>query len=342
MSSGTIQTISARLVFQPRAKFALYASEHVSLDDLTTTTNYEARALDAVTNESICVAVIGPIGGGKSSLIASVCNSLPDEFIALRVPIAGVDDPTSTSAMAAMTLATALHSIELESEQRGALELARADETSVASRARTFGGKLGGGPVPAEVSAELDTLRTQQETRALAGDRLAGLDRLVSILAAQGRQPVFVLEDTEAAVGGSDRDDVIERFFAGPISTLMRELDASFLLAVQDNIAEHSAFRRLAPSMVRVNLPHFEPAEAIVALTRILTRRLQLYDRSLRFEETLDGGALKLLAEYYCETGSVRHSLAAAQGAADHAAEDGASCIVPGHIRAAVSEWRSR
>jgi hypothetical protein len=144
----------------------------------------------------------------------------------------------------------------------------RADR-AVAMRPPTgLGGRLGGGPFPVEVRAEVATLRTQLETDALAGDRLAGIDRLVGILASHGRQPVFVLEDTEAAVGGADRDEVIDGFFSGPIHAFVKEVDAACLLAVQDHIAEHPAFRALASSVAQIELPRFADGRGSAVTTR--------------------------------------------------------------------------
>lgn len=303
MTAAAVQLVCDDLVFQPRNKFAYLASDHVPMDVLTGKPNYESKILRAVVSEPICAAVIGPVGAGKSSLIADVCRQLPDTHVALRVPVVGVDDPTSTSQMAAMTLSTALGAVALEDYQRTALEGARADR--------------------------------------VAGDRLAGLDRLVDILVVHKLQPVFVIEDTEAAVGGRDAPDEIARFFAGPVTAFVREIDAACLIAVQDHLAENEAFQALAPSLVRVEIPRFSDQNAVEVLGVILRHRLGLHDDAIELDHVFDGAAIDTLAAFYAETGSLRHALAAAQTAADHASEGGADLIAVGHMRAAVNEWRA-
>lgn len=164
------------------------------------------------------MGIVGPRGAGKSSLIAYVCANLSSAYIALRVPVTGADEPNNVSVVAAVALSQALADIELEQEQRETLARARADEQSEQRTPGGLrGGTLGGGPIPAAVHAELATLQRQLTTNRLAAERLAGLDRLISILVARGVQPVFVLEDTEAAIGGADRPDLAAAFLAGPV-----------------------------------------------------------------------------------------------------------------------------
>jgi hypothetical protein len=91
-----------------------------------------------------------------------------------------------------------------------------------------------------------------------------------------------------------------------------------------------------------VDLPRFDHPEAILALAKILIKRLHLHEVRFELEDIIDGESLNLLAQFYCETADVRHTLAAAQTAADHAAELDAAIIAPGHIRAAVNDWRAR
>jgi hypothetical protein len=290
------------------------------------------------------VTVLGPIGAGKSSVIAYVCSQLPETHIALRVPVAGADDPTSLSVVAAVALSQALNDLDLEKYQQEALESARADRVS---RERTpgglRGGKLGGGAVPAEVHAELGTLRRQVETDALATERLAGLERLIQILVERGREPIFVIEDTEAAVG-SGEPHMIDGFFDGPIRAFTREVRAPCLIAVQDHIAASSSvFQELAPSMQLVRLPEFDQSAAGRALSTILRQRLEDCGVEFRLDETLSDEALELAVDFYEDSQcSIRHTLAALHTASEHAADARAERIGPGHVRAAIAEWRTR
>lgn len=160
----------------------------------------------------------------------------------------GADDPTSVSVLAALTLSGALAALDLERHQRETLERARADTTNLESSRPKFGAKLGGGPVPAEVHGELATLNQQLQTNRLAGERLAGLDRLISILVERGLKPTFVLEDTEAAIGGRDEQEQIDAFFAGPVTAFVQEIDAPCLIAVQEPLATAPAVRGLPAS----------------------------------------------------------------------------------------------
>lgn len=286
------------------------------------------------------MAVQGPIGAGKSSLIASVCADLPSTHVALRVPVVGADDPTSVSVLAALTLSGALAAIEMEAHQRQALEEARADRAERVTTPGTLGAKLGGGPIPAEVAVESGTLSEQLQTNRLAGERLAGLDRLISILVAHGREPIFVLEDTEAAVGGREDHERIEAFFAGPVTAFVQEVEAPCLVAVQDPFAEAAAFRRLAPSFELIELPTFPDARAALAV--IAAHRLRAHDLDVIVADVIDRDALEVLVAFYDEAHrSLRLTLAALQSAVDHAADLSASTVRAAHVRVGADEWRS-
>lgn len=188
-------------VFAPRGRFTELASDHLPFDVLTATDRHEALALSTIVLDTRGIFVVGPRGGGKSSMVAYVCAHLPETHIALRVPVTGADAPSSVSAVAAIALSTALSTLKLEGYQREALENARADEVVSGRRPPKVGGKLGGGPMPAELVAELGSLDQELTTARLSTERLAGLDRLITILVARGLAPVFVMEDTEAIVG---------------------------------------------------------------------------------------------------------------------------------------------
>jgi hypothetical protein len=205
--------------------------------------------------------------------LLAVCAELPDEYVALRVPITGADDPTSVSLMAAVALSQALNDIDMEGHQQQALEASRADGRSAERASGGGGGTLGGGPIPIAIHAEVNTLRETHVTDALATDRLAGLDRLISILVARDRRPVFVLEDTEAAIGGASREETAEAFLAGPVHAFVHEIDAACLIAIQDVFTTVPSFKELATSMALVDIPapgmSVEPSTTGSAVFRI-------------------------------------------------------------------------
>lgn len=216
MTVELIELIAAKGVFRPRGHFTQLAADHVPFDRLVGQDRYETAALQALSSDAP-VGVVGPRGAGKSSLIAHVCAHLPNTHVALRVPVTGADDPTSVSVVAAVALTQALDDLDLERYQREALNRARADQdTQEYTPGGLRGATLGGGPIPAQVHGELRTLREELTTNRLAAERLAGLDRLITILVARELQPIFVLEDTEAAIGGADQPDVAAAFLAGP------------------------------------------------------------------------------------------------------------------------------
>ena len=283
ISVDLIVAAAEQRFFHPRQRFAQLAADHVPFDLLTGREDHEAKALRECVDREGVVGILGPRGGGKSSLIAHVCRRLPDSHLALRVPVSGADDPTSTSAMASVALAQALVTLELEEYQRRALAEHRADSVAATRTPGGLrGGKLGGGPVPAELHAELGSLRKEVHTSSLALDRLAGLDRLITILVDRGLRPVFVLEDTEAAIGGTDTA-LAEGFLRGPIHALVHEVDAACLVAVQDVFEAVEEFGHLAASMTLVEVPAFDDAQTAVAIAaigeRIRGRRRRRADR---------------------------------------------------------------
>jgi CDC6/ORC-like protein len=343
MSAEQVASVARGQVFNASSKFVDLAANHVPFDQLTARSDFEAAALAAIEGD-VSTAILGPVGAGKSSLIAHVCDSLPESRVALRVPVVGVDDPASVSAVAAMTLSTALRAFDFEQYQRDALERERADRIVAGPPAAGFTrGTLGGGPIPASVNLELNTLRAQLETDRLAGERLAGLDRLLDILVFHGVAPVLVLEDTEAAIGSRDDGARIEGFFSGPVRALVREVQAPSLIAVQSPLAESETFRALAPELRIVELQPFEALPARDALRQILERRLRRNGLEFALSEVVGDDALEVLVAFYAETaGSLRHTLAALQTAADHAVNAGSERIRAPHVQAAAQEWRLR
>jgi energy-coupling factor transporter ATP-binding protein EcfA2 len=342
MSAKIVSRAADESFFRPRQKFVQLASDHVPFDEMTGKAAFESKALRECVRREGVVGIIGPRGSGKSSLIAHVCRELPKSHLALRVPVSGADDPTSVSTVGAVTLSQALSDIDMARRQRRAIFRARGDRVRV-ERTRGAGGTLGGGPIPAAIHADLSTLRNQVETNTLAADRLTGIDRLISILVSRGVRPVFVLEDTEAAIGGEDAT-IAQRFVEGPIHAFVHEVDAACMIAIQDVFRPVEAFGHLATSMALIEIPNLNEDGARPALGAIVENRLAQFgvDKPT-VANVLDEEALRRLSAFYGETeGNLRASLAALQSASEYAAETSAELIGDGHMRAGVEDWHGR
>jgi energy-coupling factor transporter ATP-binding protein EcfA2 len=342
MSSEILRRAAEESFFRPRQRFAQLAEDHVPFDLLTGKTSYEGRTLRECVDREGVVGIVGPRGGGKSSLIAHACKALPDSHLALRVPVSGADDPTSVSVVCAVTLSQALNDIDMAKQQRRGLSRFRADSKS-SERSLGAGGTLGGGPIPAALHTDLGTLRKQVQTNALAVDRLAGIDRLISILIARGRRPVFVLEDTEAAIGGEDATTA-KGFIDGPIRAFVHEIDAACLIAIQDVFQPLEAFEHLSQSMAMIEIPNLQATAARAALEAIVENRLGQFDLGkASAADVLSEAAIDRLVGFYVETsGNLRATLAALQSAAEYAAEQGAEAIGDGQMRAGVEDWHAQ
>jgi hypothetical protein len=344
MSTALISTAAEKRYFYPRHRFHELAEDHVPFDRVLACTKFEARALRECVEREGVVGVLGPRGGGKSSLIAYVCDRLPDTHLPLRVPVAVVDNPASIEVICALALSRALGEIELRDEQRRAIEKANADEITVMhTPGGVKGGKVGGGYLPAELRYEVTSLSEELRKAPRAAERFAGLDRLITILVSRGVRPVFVLEDTEAAIGGDD-PTVAGGFLGGPVRAFARELDAALVIAVQDVFKETDEFGHLMSSMAIIEIPTLDDDQARSALAAIVENRLDANDVAVPdASAVLEEEAFERLVAFYRETGrNLRFTLAMLQMACEMAAEDGAEAIGAGHLRAATEAWRDR
>ena len=342
MSTGILRRAAEESFFRPRQRFTQLAHDHVPFDRLTGKPSYEGRALRECVDREGVIGIVGSRGSGKSSLIAHVCKELPDSHLALRVPVSGADDPTSVSTICAVTLSQALNDIDMAKRERRGLALFRSDSKS-SERSLGAGGTLGGGPIPAALHADLGTLREQAQTKALAVDRLAGIDRLISILVARELRPVFVLEDTEAAIGGEDAATA-NGFIDGPIRAFVHEIDAACLIAIQDVFRPLEAFEHLSQSMAMIEIPNLPSTAARSALEAIVENRLSQFDLDrASAADVLSDEATNRLVDFYVETsGNLRATLAALQSAAEYAAEQCAEAIGDGQMRAGVEDWHAQ
>lgn len=345
MSADAVAAAAAEPgMFRPRVRFQELAQDHVTFDALTGTDRYEANALGALEQAPVCVFVIGISGAGKSSFVAYVANHLPQSHVALRIPVLGADNPLDVSQMMALTLGEALRAIALDAASQEEIADARAD-SSAASRAPTgvTGGKLGGSVIPLEVNVEVGSLREEHVENRLAADRIDGMHRLISILRSQGITPVFVMEDTEAAMGADRPPGEVEQFFRGPITAFVQEVDAPCVIAVQRHlVADSPAYERLAPGQTTIDLPRLG-GRAAEAIAELLAHRLSQYDVTFGLRDVMADDAVEALAVVYAyANGNLRNVLVVAHDATVRAAEMRSERVRLAHITQAAADFGLR
>jgi ABC-type transport system involved in cytochrome bd biosynthesis fused ATPase/permease subunit len=133
LSAKDVALLAEKAAFRPRSRLWELHELHVPFDELAGEGVYERRALRRITDGS-CVAVIGPSGTGKSSVIAWLCYQLPPTHFALRIPVTAVEDPASVGEIARLTLSIALDEIMLDATAQDELE--NAHPATAVDRAR--------------------------------------------------------------------------------------------------------------------------------------------------------------------------------------------------------------
>jgi hypothetical protein len=342
VSSDAVAAVAEAAAFRPTGKLDLLRLRHVPLDQLLGGPRYEQRALERLSAATPTdVVVVGARGSGKSSFTTWVSAQMPDGFVAIRLPVSAHPDPTDTAEALKLALSTILDVVQLDADIREELHRERADtRTALREPTGLTGGKLGGGAIPVQVNIEIGSLRQEFLQNRLAGEYLGGVNRAVAILRSQGITPVFVMDDTEAIVGGPDEPAIVEGFFIGPLHAFVQEIGAPCLVAVQTHLATGAAYSRLAAGMEAIEIPHIR-ARARETLARILERCLVVADFSMGLIEVVADDALDGLVQFYDDVGGdLRKTLAAAHGAAEDASDMRAERITASHIRVGADQWR--
>src|SRR5436309_9059281 len=99
MSHEALRAVDESRALEATRRFEELSLYHVPFDELNGDKQTEDAFTHMVANQGR-VAIIGPSGSGKSSLIAAVLGplalDLPDHIVPLRVPVATESDATVT------------------------------------------------------------------------------------------------------------------------------------------------------------------------------------------------------------------------------------------------------
>jgi Cdc6-like AAA superfamily ATPase len=322
---------------------------HVPFDDLTDSAETEGRlARMAASNGR--VALIGPSGSGKSSVLASVLGplveALPANVIPLRIPVAAADEATVTEprAFAQHLIRTVIRHASPEGfteAERQELEQAIADVRRAGGREKTRRFSFGAPRLLLDTgfASEVHSGGREIEQRLDAGDVVAETARMVALFRSHDREPFFVIDDSDTwlKIAGADLTHVANAFFNRNVRMLAKELGCGFVVVVHDHYLELPGYREVQPFFSTViSIPRFTEPQA--AIKRILSRRLELAEVTAGVGDVLDTGALSLLADHYGEAQNLRRVLAAIDRSVQHACSDGVAPVTQELVRTALAE----
>jgi Cdc6-like AAA superfamily ATPase len=341
MSHEAVQAAAAARAFAPTGKTWLMSARHIPFEDVVISGQFETKVAGRL-NRGEAAVLIGASGSGKTSLATWVSGQLADHLVSVRLLVSALADPADVGEVMKLAIGTLLDIIELDASTREQVHIERADSrTSTRAPTGVVGGRLGGGPIPAQVNIEVGSLRQEFRAEKLNGEYISALNRILAILADKGVQIIFVMDDAEAIVGSTDQAEKVEGLVGGAVRIFVEEIDAAFLLAIQPHLVEACvAYGRISASMLSVTLPRLDE-RAPEALTSILSRCLDVAEIAFGLDEVLSPDALTGLVQFYDDTGGdLRKTLSAATYAVDDAADMNAIRVTDAHVRVGASQAR--
>lgn len=304
MSAGDLELLAQEKAFEPSQRFAELPADHVPHTELGGH-DVEAQVLEMVTYEEPRVAVVwAPPGAGKSSVLATVGERLPANFLLLPIPVWGLPDETvrSASEFGRHMLAQigALLGSHLQADQRKRIArgtvLKRVRQSGGIGASATLGLPIDG--LNAQIALDLRTATNSIEEQVGVGAVYGGLESLRGIFEYQGIEPVFVIDDTDHWAGRGHEGLAIARaFFGNVLRPYAKNLELRLLLAVHDHYRELEEYILARELLREFEVPALSPPAA--GLTRIIAQRIGQSSCDAAVQDVLEDGAIdRLEAEY--------------------------------------------
>ncbi len=304
MSAADLQLLAQEKAFEPTQRFTELPADHVPHKELGGD-DVEAQVLEMVTYEEPRVTVVwAPPGAGKSSVIATVGENLPPDFILLQIPVWGLPDETVRNtpdfgrhvlAQVDVLLSSHLqaHQLKKISQGRG---LMRTRQSGGAGASAALGVPIKG--LDIQVAFELRTATQSIQEQVDVGSVHGGLESLRGIFEHQGIEPVFVIDDTDHWAGrGQEGIEVARAFFSNVLRPFAKNLGLRLLLAVHDHYRELKEYTAARDLLREFEVPALSPPA--VALGRILAQRIGQSSCDVARGEVFDDSAIdRLEAEY--------------------------------------------
>lgn len=323
------------------------ADFHVNFDTLTSTTGCETAALSAL-RRGERIALVGPTGAGKSSVIASVLGPLVEGLAPLPIPVSTAPEAMSDgSAFVRHVIATVGRWVTLSQPQAAthAGILAKRSEGRHATN-RTFALHVApqwlveGMQQGVELGAELRSATTAEQR---TPDEVFDIAReILGIVRDGGHEPVLVLDDTDrwTNINQGQTRAYRDMFFGTIIRTIAEQLRVPMIVAVHPTYLQDQAYLAAAGGFLdtTITVPRLPTSTGIgMMLARRAALALDLpVDREATLvQDIIEQNALNQLFHHYAtHEHSVRAVIRVAHASLTAAADEGADFITEGHVRA--------
>lgn len=360
MSAKAIERLAEAGAFEPTEGFSELSERHVDFDLLVGGKKREAalgRLLQRA--EPVKVAVRGPSGSGKSSLIAA---TLADLYSHLPLPIAIASADIGILESQTLFGQFIIREINRQARTKFAAQakpgwrqkraLARVAATVAAdSRTRQRGGASISGtlglPDYASVAVEVSSAISSTTTLQNPSQSLDGLAEVARVFTPRGKPtPVLIIDDADKWASSTDALDAEKRaqlLFSTALQPLLN-LPMHMVVAVQDHWIGLPQYENLSKRLTQtIEIPDFT-GDALGPLREIVSHHAGSTDGvNEHLGALLDDSALvRLEAEYDHRDRSIRHilrvlDLAVKSAADEHPVPDRLTHV---HIRYAARQLR--
>lgn len=297
-SLALLQTLDARHAFDPVALPGYRTLLYVPFERMVGG-RHESRLRSELENGQR-IALVGPIGSGKSSMVEYAMEQGSELFAPIWISAAHegqqtlTDPPEFARHLIRQIVSWARDSRQMGEEARRSflLETTRTLPRRTASRRQTVSLKLALNWIEPGWSNEVEQTLADPEVERNRGDFVASLGRLVDLIHEDlGRTPVVIIDDSDRwlSLGEARRDQLIDAFFGDTARTLA-EINWSIVMAIHPEYCAARAFRAaLANGLfnVQLDVPRLQRAES---LRELLDVRIRTVAAGAEEEEELEAG----------------------------------------------------
>ncbi len=322
------------------------ADYHVPFDALRSETATESTLRDSVSRFER-VALSGASGSGKTSVARYALDAAPEGMAPIWVSLAYKGDGLASDPfrfaqnLVDVLSAHAMEAQRLSPEAREELLARVTAERALPGVARKRGASLNlkAWILQAGVAADVTrTVRGGAVPRA-EGEVLERANEVLEAVRAHDLQPVLVMDDTDRLIGRGEPDRLIPLFFGSVLRSVVEDLKAGLVIAVQPFYLGRDDYKQYASGVVERHIPIPEVPDA-AGVGELLTARVRYAAATATAADAFESAALdELFAIYRRQPArTVRALLAAAHAALSRARKADAAKVSVEHVLAGADD----